>query len=192
VPSTAHSIAIHRDAKSENQSPKCCGIFCRKKNPLVKAGLKEGVMRTMQITAVASSRGRFSQGSADAGGFHSFGAVFKVVFDRFIFSQGAKTFSFDDGMMDENVLAILRRSDETKALLIIEPFNCPGGHGSHSFQTCAVKPHRKQREKCRQSSESASPRPGLPIILERTITGLERKPQKLPAPMSTYKHQLDE
>src|SRR5439155_4589275 len=62
-----------------------------------------------------------------AGGFGAFGAFFDVILDGFAILEGFESLPLDDGMMHEDVLRAVIRSDKAEALLIVEPLDLASG-----------------------------------------------------------------
>src|SRR5687767_4178790 len=85
-----------------------------------------GVSPGLLLSWVALRGG--AQQPTDLGGLHPLGAVFEVVLDRLVFLQGLEAVALDDGVMDEDVLPVVR-CDEAEPLLVVEPLHLARGHG---------------------------------------------------------------
>ena len=55
---------------------------------------------------------------------HTLSALSRDVLHRLTFSERLETTAIDVGVVDEEVFAAIVRNDESKSLLIVEPFHC--------------------------------------------------------------------
>src|SRR5712671_5645713 len=80
-------------------------------------------------------RGGWSAGLADVRRLRTLVALLQLELHLLTLGEAAEALRLDRGVVDEDVLPAAVRSDETKALRVIEPLHCTGRH-SRKLLSC--------------------------------------------------------